>query len=190
MEETFPVYKWRFLVLISFSSFTFVQSWCWLGYGSYSDATVAFFGWADDSWVTYYLMFGKRNKWNPQKCHVSCLLDVVVSNPTFKTNIVVGPVFFVVGTPLFLYLIDKKGLRLTCVVGTIMNLVGVLLKVPCLWLPSGVGWALVLVGQALTCVAGVAAMSVPAKVVSFLLSKLCSFMLFVVSALFCLVCSS
>jgi MFS family permease len=78
-----------------------------------------------------------------------------------------GPSLFLLGTPLFLWLIDKKGLRVTCVVGSLMNLLGVLLKLPCLWIENkDVGWALVLVGQSLTSIAGVAAMAVPAKLSS------------------------
>ncbi len=56
---------------------------------------------------------------------------------------------------------------MTCVVGSLMNLVGVALKLPCLWMENRVaGWALVMIGQSLTSIAGVAAMAVPAKISS------------------------
>lgn len=136
--EEFKVYPWRFLVLISFSSFTFCQSWIWLGFGSFSTQTALFFGWTSaqkDAWISWYLFL--------------------------------GPALFLFGTPLFLWLIDKKGLRTTCIVGSVMNLVGVALKLPCLWIPNrDVGWALVFFGQALTSISGVAAMAVPAKLSS------------------------
>ncbi len=132
--DAFPLYKWRFLVLISFSSFTFVQSWSWLGFAAFSDQTVAYFGWPDGDWINWYLFF--------------------------------GPGFFLVGTPLFTYLLDKKGLQVTCITGSSMVLVAAVLRALCLWVPLSVGWPLALVGQALDSIAGVAAMAVPAKLSS------------------------
>ncbi len=133
-EADFPLFKWRFLLLISFSSFTFVQSWAWLGFGAFSDQTRDFFGWADKAWINWYLF--------------------------------VGPVMFVASTPLFTWLLDKRGLRLTCVLGSGLVLAGAVLRTLCLWVPLNWGWPLALVGQALVSIAGVAAQAVPPKLSS------------------------
>lgn len=134
--EEFVAYRWRFLVLLSFSSFTFIQSYGWLGFGAYSAQTVQFFGWETDQWISWYLFL--------------------------------GPVCFVVAAPLFLWMIDARGLRMSCRFGSALNLVGVLFKLPCLWMPneSVAGWALVLVGQGLACGAGTGAMAIPSKLSS------------------------
>jgi MFS family permease len=133
-ETDFPLFKWRFLVLISFSSFTFAQSWGWLSFAAFSDQTVAFFGWANADWINWYLF--------------------------------IGPVMFVVSTPLFTYLLDKRGLRLTCVLGSGLVLAGAVLRALCLWVPLNWGWPLALVGQVFVSIAGVAAQAVCPKLSS------------------------
>jgi len=49
--DEFVAYRSRFLVLLSFSSFTFIQSWGWLGFAAYSEQTVSYFGWDNADWV-------------------------------------------------------------------------------------------------------------------------------------------
>jgi MFS family permease len=133
-EADFPLFKWRFLLLVSFSSFTFIQSWAWLGFAAFSSQSQAFFGWQTDAWINWYLF--------------------------------VGPVAFIVATPLFTYLLDRRGLRLTCVLGSGLVLAGAVLRTLCLWVPVSWGWPLALVGQALVSIAGVAAQAVPPKLSS------------------------
>ncbi len=130
----FPLYKWRFVVLAAFSSFNFIASWTWLGFAAFSRQTVAYFGWADDSWINWYLF--------------------------------VGPVVFLLSTPLYSFVLNKKGLRVTCVSGSALVLGGTVLRALCLWVPLNIGWPLALAGQVLDNVAAVASMSVPAKLSS------------------------
>lgn len=78
----------------------------------------------------------------------------------------VGPAVYIVGTPLFIWLLDKDGIRSSVVLGASCVLCGAILRVLSLFIPPIYGWPIVLIGQAFTSLAGVPAMATPPKLSS------------------------
>jgi hypothetical protein len=74
--------------------------------------------------------------------------------------LLIGPIAFIAATPLFIWMLDKKGLRMSISVAALCVLFGAILRVASLFFPPNIGWALAMLGQVGTSVAGVVAMVV------------------------------
>ncbi len=72
--------------------------------------------------------------------------------------LLLGPIFFIASTPLFLYLLDKKGLRVSILLASLCVLAGAVLRTVALFTGPAAGWPLAMLGQVGTSIAGVAAM--------------------------------
>jgi hypothetical protein len=81
--------------------------------------------------------------------------------------LLLGPIFFVAATPLFLYLLDKKGLRVSVILGALCVLVGAVSRTVALFTGPAAGWPLAMLGGVGSAIAGVVAMAVSAAEVHF-----------------------
>jgi uncharacterized membrane protein HdeD (DUF308 family) len=74
--------------------------------------------------------------------------------------LLLGPIFFVAATPLFLYLLDKKGLRVSVILGALCVLLGAVSRTVALFTGPAAGWPLAMLGGVGSAIAGVVAMAV------------------------------
>ncbi len=74
--------------------------------------------------------------------------------------LLLGPLLFIASTPFFIYVLDKRGLRISVVIAMVCVLYGAILRTMALFTGPQVGWVLAMCGQVGTSIAGVCAMAV------------------------------